>query len=133
MEATVIPSGINHVEISDNVLNLSQKHFSSNEKCLHYFSNLLKGLNFCPSRSFNLFHTTLDVNTFVPSIIFRQHYFECDNVDAEGDQCTASKQVPNVQMDFQDWCGVCVLEEFASEFDHKSDECITAKSIYHLG
>lgn len=130
METTVIPSGVNHVEIGDNVLYVSQKHLSSNEKCLHYFSNLLKDLNYCPSRSFILFHTTLDVNTFVPSIIFKQHYFECDNVDDEGDQCSASKQVPDVQMDSQDCCSVCVLEDF----DHKTDECITANTnIYCLG
>lgn len=69
MEAILFPQGP-PTEIVDNVLNLSQRHLSSNKKSLHS-----RGLHCCPNRHFSLFDTILDVSTFAQSITLYETLF----------------------------------------------------------
>lgn len=57
------------VEEETTVINMSASILSK-----HELNVLSKGLNFCPTKNFNLYNTILDVNRFARSLTLRKHF-----------------------------------------------------------
>lgn len=88
---------------------LSQTHLSSDEMSL-----LSRGLNFVPADiSVCLTEFLTQINLCRASHLRSIILVLCDNDAVVSDQHFVNDQVPNVQMDFQDWCRVCDFEDLA--------------------
>lgn len=100
-------------EINNSVINLSKRPLNAEE-----FNLLAKGLNFCPSRHFNLFETILDVNKFSRTLTLRKHFFNCSSEEMENslDNCDTGESLPSPKL-FSEVYALQDLIDLADESD----------------
>lgn len=94
-----------------NVINVSQRVLTPET------SLLSKGLNFCPSRHFDIFWTLLDIHRFIRNITFRKYYLSSD-VDIQ--DCVDINTLHNNVSEcfsFQEYCSIKDLTDLAVEGD----------------
>lgn len=94
-----------------NILNISSRTLNNQETAL-----LSRGLNFCPSRHFDLLGTLLDLNKFARSLTLRKHFFEFpfEGEDTSLESSETGESLPSPRR-FTEVCALEDLTDLASE------------------
>lgn len=76
---------------------------------------LSRGLNFCPTRKFNVYNTILDVNRFARSLTLRKHFCHMDSRGSASNHGVGVTNCVPSFLGFRDQMAVCTLRSLQQE------------------